>query len=94
VKIKNESLKYGLMVNVQKSKYIKCTRRQDNLTPLNIENREFEQVKSFKYLGSIINTDNALEEETKERIALGNKAYFANKKLFQSKSITRRAKLK
>jgi hypothetical protein len=73
---------------------MKCTRRQDNLTPINIENGEFEQVKSFKYLGSIINTDNALEEEIKEIIALGNKGYFANKKIFRSKIITERAKLK
>jgi hypothetical protein len=32
--------------------------------------------------GSIVNTDNTMEEEIKERIALGNKAYFANKKMF------------
>ena len=34
---------------------LKCTRRQDQLTPINIENKELEQVKSFTYLGSIIN---------------------------------------
>ena len=48
--------------------------------PLNIENKEYEQVKSFRYLGSIVNTDNTMEEGIKERIALGNRAYFANKK--------------
>ena len=94
VKLRNESLKYGLIVNTHKTKYMKCTRRQDQLTPININNKEFEQVKSFKHLGSIINTDNTMEEEIKERIALGNKAYFANKKIFQSKIITKRAKLK
>jgi len=41
-----------------------------------------------------INTDNTIEEEVKERIALGNKAFFANKKMFQSKLISKRAKLK
>ena len=71
---------YGLIVNAHKTKYMKCTRKQDQLMPLNIENKEVEQVKSFKYLGSIVNTDNTMEEEIKERIALGNKAYFANKK--------------
>jgi hypothetical protein len=35
-----------------------------------------------------------MEEEIKERIALGNKVYFANKKMFQSKLISKRAKLK
>jgi hypothetical protein len=48
VKLKNKSLKYGLIVNVHKTKYMKCTRRQDQLTPINIENKELEQVKSFK----------------------------------------------
>ena len=79
VKLTNESLKYGLIVNIHKTKYMKCTTRQDQLMPLNIENKEFEQVKSFKYLESIVNTDNTMEEEIKERKALGNKAYFANK---------------
>ena len=31
VKLKNESLKYGLTVNVHKTKYLKCSRRQDQL---------------------------------------------------------------
>jgi hypothetical protein len=87
VKLKNKSLKYGLIVNVHKTKYMKCTGKQDQLTAINIENKEFEQVKTFKYLGSIVNTDNTMEEEIKERIALGNKVYFANKKMFQSKLI-------
>jgi len=94
VKLKNESLKYGLTVNVHKTKYLKCSRRQDQLKPINIENKEIEQVRSFKYLGSTINTDNTIEEEIKERIALGNKAFFANKKIFQSKLTSKTAKLK
>jgi hypothetical protein len=81
VKLKNESLKYGLIVNVHKTKYMKCTGRQDQLTPINIENKELEEVKTFKYLGSIVNRDNTMEEEVKERIALGNKVYFAKKKI-------------
>jgi hypothetical protein len=43
---------------------------------------------------SIVNTDNTMEEEIKERIALGNKVYFANNKMFQNKLISKRAKLK
>jgi hypothetical protein len=84
VELKNESLKYGLIVNVHKTKYMKFTKRQDQLTPINIENKELEQVKSFKYLGSIVNTDNRMEEEIKERTALGNKVYFANKRCFEA----------
>jgi len=94
VKLKNESLKYGLTVNVHKSKYLECSRRQDQLKAINIENNEIEQVRSFKYLGPTVNTDNKIEEEIKERNAPGNKAFFANKKVFQSKLISKIAKLK
>ena len=76
VKLKNESLKYGLTVNEHKTKYLKCSRRQDQLKPINIENKEIEQVRSFKYLGSTVHTDDTIEEEIKERIALLNKAFF------------------
>jgi len=64
------------------------------LTTINIKNKEIEQVKAFKYLGSIINTDNTMEEEIKAIIASGNKVYFANKKMFQSRPISKTANLK
>ena len=37
-----------ILVNVHKTKYMKCTRRQEQLTRINIENKEIEQVKAFK----------------------------------------------
>ena len=46
-------------------------------------------LKSFKYLGSTVSTDNSVEEEIQERSALGNKTFFANKKIFQSKLISK-----
>jgi hypothetical protein len=30
---------------------------------------------AFKYLGTMVNTNNSIEEEIKERIAAGNRAY-------------------
>jgi len=59
-----------------------------------LKKKKIEQVRSFKYLGSTVNTDSTIEEEIKERIALGNRAFFANKKIFQSKLISKNAKLK
>jgi hypothetical protein len=94
VKYKNESLKYGLIVNVHKTKYLKYSRRQDQLKPMNIKNKVIEKVKSFKYFGSTVNTDNTIEGEIKKIIAVGNKAFFANIKIFQSKLVSTMAKLK
>jgi len=45
-------------------------------------------------LGSIINASNSIEEEIKERIALGTKAYYANLKFFKSRLVTKYSKLK
>jgi hypothetical protein len=59
---------------------MKCTRRkQSKNQDLQIGNLEIGQVRSFKYLGAIVNAVNSIEEEIKERIPLGNKALFKQK---------------
>ena len=45
----------------------------------------FEHASSFKYLGSTVNETNKIEEEIKSRIAAGNRANRANKKLLTNK---------
>ena len=40
------------------------------------------------------NRSNSIEEEIKERIALGSKAYYANQKFFKSRLVTKYSKLK
>jgi hypothetical protein len=45
-------------------------------------------------LGSIINDSNSVEEEIKERVALGIKEYYANLRFFKSRLVTKYSKLK
>jgi hypothetical protein len=53
-----------------------------------------EQVKSFRYLGLILNGNNSIEEEIKGRISLGSKAFYANQDLFKSKLLSKNSKLR
>ena len=73
---------------------MKCRRRQYRENKIEIETMSFESVQSFKYLGSTVNQNNTIEEEFKERLIAGNRAYSANQKMFQSKLLSRKSKLK
>jgi hypothetical protein len=44
------------------------------LDGIDIAQTHLEQVKLYKYLGSMVNGNNTVEEEIKGRISLGNKA--------------------
>jgi hypothetical protein len=83
----------GLRINEEKTKYLKCSKKDTNEEDLNCPNLFIEQVNHYKYLGSIIN-DNSIEEEIKDRIVLGTKAYYANLQFFKSKLVTKNSKLK
>jgi hypothetical protein len=93
-KLKNISSQFGLIVNKNKTKYMKCTRKETQLDRLKVENMQIDQVRSFNYLGTIVIGNNTLEEEIRERIAKGNKPFYANKTIFKSKLVSRISKLK
>ena len=92
LKLKEYSAQFGLVINEQKTKYLRVSRRSNIIQPLDGVN--IEQVNSFKYLGSIVNSTNSIEEEIKNRIALGNKAFYANLSLLKSKLVSKISKLK
>jgi hypothetical protein len=93
IKLKGEASKVGLMIYENKTKYLYCTRQVSRNVPI-FEETKIEQVNQFKYLGSIVNHSNSIQDDIKERIAAGNKAYYVNKSFFQSKLISKPAKLK
>jgi len=71
-----------------------CTRKRYRENKLEIDNMSFESVQSFKYLGSAVNQNNTIEEEIKERIIAGNRAFYTNQKMFQNKLLSKKSKLK
>jgi hypothetical protein len=60
---------------------------------LQIEDKIFERVYAFNYLGSMIIKQNDASKCVQERIRLGNRAFYANRKLLNSKSISRSWKM-
>jgi hypothetical protein len=61
---------------------------------LKIVNFAIENVKNFNSLGSILNADNKINIEIAKIIAKGNKAYYANAKLINSKFLKKNTKVK
>jgi hypothetical protein len=70
-KLKQISAQYGLILNGQKTKYLRCMRKNYDLEELQINLMYLEQAQSYKYLGTIVNSDNAIEQ-IQHRITLGN----------------------
>ena len=54
-KWKNISLQFGLMVNENKTTYMKCTREESQLDKITVGNTQIDQVRSFSYLGTTVN---------------------------------------
>jgi len=55
-----------------------CTRKIIHLTYINTGEEQFEELNSFKCLGTAVNPDSSAEE-IKERITAGNRAYRVHK---------------
>jgi hypothetical protein len=72
-KLKNISLQFGLIVNGNKTNYMKCARKETRLDILIVDNKHIDQVRSFSYLGTTVIGNNTLEEEIGERIVTGIK---------------------
>jgi hypothetical protein len=92
-KLKEISVQVGLNINKHKTKYLRCTKKQHKMGGIDIIQTHLGQVKSFKYLGLIVNGNNSIEEEIKGRIFLGNKVFYANQDLFKSKLLSKKSKL-
>src|ERR1700761_4431961 len=88
----------GLLVNEDKTKYLTLDRQRQRGSRIgqNITMNEFnfEVVQSFKYLGSIINISNDIEEEILMRTTQGNKCFYALRHLFKSSLLSRSTKFK
>ena len=70
MKVKEESEKVGLKLNIQKSKIMACS----PITSWQIDGETMETVTDFIFLGSKITVGGDFSHEIKRRLLLGRKA--------------------
>ena len=78
-KLKNQSVRVGLIVKQQEIKNLRFKRN----TGLK-DSKYLEKIKPRKYLGSTLNRWNCIAEEMKGRITSGNKDYYAINKYLKA----------
>jgi hypothetical protein len=74
---------YGMEINVEKTKVIRIS-RQPLPVKIMIDQKQLENVESFKYLGSILTKDGICTCEIKCRIAMAKAAFNKKRTLFTS----------
>jgi len=74
---------YGMGMNVEKTKVMRIS-RQPFLVKIIIDQKQLENVESFKYLGSILTNNGRFTCEIKCRIAMAKAAFNKKRTLFTS----------
>jgi len=76
---------YDMKINVKKTKVMRVSRKGGGDIKIFIDRQQVEQVKKFKYLGSIITDDGRCEAEIKARIGISKDAFSKRKELLTQK---------
>ena len=84
MKVKEESDKFGLKFNIQKTKIM----ASGPITSWEIDGETVETVSDFIFLGSKITTDGDCSHEIKRRLLLGRKVMTNLDSIFKSRDIT------
>ena len=74
---------YGMKMNVEKTKVMRIS-RQSFPVKIMIDQKQLENVESFKYLGSILTNDGRCTCEIKCRITMAKAAFNKKRALFTS----------
>ena len=84
MKMKKESEKAGLKLNIQKTKIVASS----SITSRQIDGETMETVTDFIFLGSKITADGDCSHEIKRRLLLGRKAMTNLDSILKSRDIT------
>jgi hypothetical protein len=81
----------GLIISTEKTKYMQgCRRSVMGINGIAINEKMYEEVSSFKYLGSLKMGSNALAIDIKEKIAISNRCFYALGSILRARYISRK----
>jgi hypothetical protein len=85
----------GLELNTKKTKYMVMSRNQNagQNHNIKIDNKSFEVVEHFKYLGRTLMNRNSIQEEIKSRLKSGNACYHSVQDLLSSSLLSKNTKI-
>ena len=87
---KETSATIGLNISEEKTKLMKVSRRgeEEGYTPF--VDMNLEKVTEFKYLGSLVTSENKVVEEIKGRVGAGSRCLCSMNKMFRSRNLSRK----
>ena len=93
-RVKEKIKEKNLLLNIQKTKVMVIDRNHDKDAPFILDGETIEEVDSFVYLGSIINTRANSQQEIRSRIAVARDSMSRPRKIWKSKGISIKLKLR
>jgi sorting nexin-29 len=85
-----------LEVNGEKTKYMIMSRNQNagHRHNINVDNKSFERVEEFKYLGATLTNRKCIHEEIKSRLKSGNACYHSVQNLLSPRLLSNNKKIR
>ena len=74
-RLNNTAKRYDMKINVKKTKTMLVSRKEGKSVQIKIDGQLVEQMRKFKYLGSIVSEDGRCLEEVKVRIGMAKDAF-------------------
>ena len=89
---KETAARMGLEISESKTKKMLLSRNNQQQQQQNLV--DIENVREFRYLGSMVTARNEMEREVLARITAGNRCYYSLQHLLKRRNITRPTKLR